>query len=360
MTRFIFFTKTNWSEPPRLRHQLARLLVGAGYEVLFFQKPSFLFQRTAPSPPREQHIQFFSHKELLHHKLRFPPLAQSINAAWTKISIQKTIANLCISKEDVVVNFNYEYFFLRDIFPQNKIITVLNDDFISTAWPVAKPALTNALKITCAMSDKVLAVSTRLQEQVDSVCNPRLFLPWSDCSYCAPKPSTTRDTLFFWGYINRKIDYEFVRRLAQHLMKIHPKFKLLFVGPIETAVTSSVNSLRSEKNIHFLPASKLDQLELDQIFGSLIPYRSNDGELDAIMLPNKALQIFARGIPIFITGMPDFMRLPFVFPLRTPECGDLLLDIRNKFDSLQPDIKNFVELNRDSARLQQFLDIVNF
>ncbi|MEO0579910.1 MAG: hypothetical protein AAFZ58_14575, partial [Pseudomonadota bacterium] len=37
--RFIFLTRTNWNEPPRIRHQLAELLVSEGHDVVFFQKP---------------------------------------------------------------------------------------------------------------------------------------------------------------------------------------------------------------------------------------------------------------------------------------------------------------------------------
>lgn len=359
MNRFIFFTKTNWSEQPRIRHQLARLLASAGHKVIFFEKPSLPFRPSELAQSNELAIQFVSHSELVHNKLRFLPLTKSLNAQFTKHSIQKSLVNLCITNEDIVVNFNYDFYFLRDLFPSNKLITVINDDHISSAWSIAKPALTNSLKLTCSRSDEVLVLSTRLMEQVGNVCKPHLFLPWADCKYVTPVSSTKRNTLFFWGFINRKIDYEFVARLARHLAQEYPEIKLLFVGPIESEAIRSVNALRREKNLQFLDASSLDQLKLNEFLGSIIPYRTNDPELDAIMMPNKAMQIFAKGLPVFITGMPDFIKLPFVFKLDTPECGNLFLNVRNKFDLLQQDMQNYVELNSSTQRLVQFMNIVN-
>ena len=63
------------------------------------------------------------------------------------------------------------------------------------------------------------------------------------------------------------------------------------------------------------PATDVDDLSLDNVFAAIIPYRSGVAENDAIVVPNKALQLFARGIPLAITGMPGFIRLPFVFRL---------------------------------------------
>ena len=40
MNRCFFFTKTNWNEQPRMRHQLALLLRNYGHQILFFEKPN--------------------------------------------------------------------------------------------------------------------------------------------------------------------------------------------------------------------------------------------------------------------------------------------------------------------------------
>ena len=70
MKKFIFFTKTNWDEPPRLRHQLAKLLVSHNHRVIFFEKPTtFLFDKKRKLPI-EDGIIFIRSKQLIHRLLR--------------------------------------------------------------------------------------------------------------------------------------------------------------------------------------------------------------------------------------------------------------------------------------------------
>ena len=38
MADFVLVTHTRWSEAPRIRHQVARLLVDAGHRVLFLER----------------------------------------------------------------------------------------------------------------------------------------------------------------------------------------------------------------------------------------------------------------------------------------------------------------------------------
>ena len=44
MDDFVLFTNTQWTQAPRLRHQVARLLAHAGHRVTFFERPAHPWQ----------------------------------------------------------------------------------------------------------------------------------------------------------------------------------------------------------------------------------------------------------------------------------------------------------------------------
>lgn len=358
MTRFVFFTKTSWKEPPRLRHQLARLLSRAGHEVVFFEKPWFPWRRRPAAPAAEGNITFHRHQELLHHKLRLSPLLRQANAFWVKREISGFAKALGIGAEDVVVNFNYEYYFLRDVFPGNRLVTVINDDFQARPLFGNYAPLAEALGLTCRSSDWVLTVSHPLQRQLSLYCHPRLFLPWADCAYQPPTPGAERNILLFWGFINRRIDYPFVLALADHLLETRSDIRMLFAGPIEDD-PGYASLLRSKSNIELVPSSSLDRLPMDRVLAGFIPYLEDFPENDAITFPNKAFQLLARGLPLLIKGMPDFLAEPFVFRVERAECGDVIERVRSEFAGLQAGIEDFVSRNTAEDRLEQFLGLLS-
>jgi hypothetical protein len=358
VARFIFLTKTQWREPPRLRHQLARLLAAAGHEVAFFEKPRYPWQRDFPPVETEGNIRFFRHQELIHHKLRLSPALASANAYWVKRTLSRASAGLRVNHDDVVVNFNYDYFFLRDVFRTNRLVTVINDNFISRAVLGFEKPLLRALRLTCQASSSVLTVSGPLQEQLNPFCRPQLFLPWADSEYRRPVSGTERDTLLAWGYINRRMDFGLVVHLADTLRDLDSGIRMLFVGPVESN-ERDVELLRSRPNIEVRPASSLDDLPLERVIAGFMPYRGNDPEVDAATLPNKALQLLAWGLPLLITGMPHFLAAPFVFRTASHSFLQDIGQIQMRFEELQMSIEDFVSRHSARARLDQFMSLVS-
>ena len=177
MSRFLIFTKTNWDEPPRLRHQLAKLLLSDGHEIVFFEKPAYILGKRSKNKTSEKKIKFLRYRQLIHHKLRLIPLLHSLNAGFEKAQINMLRKDNQFNIKDIIINFNYEYFFLRSLFPENKIITIINDDFWSSALFQYEKPLRWALKKTCLSSDAVLTVSKPLSEQLSEFCRPHLFYP---------------------------------------------------------------------------------------------------------------------------------------------------------------------------------------
>lgn len=355
-SRFVFFTKTAWHEPPRLRHQLANLLAADGSEVLFAEKPG-LFERPPAMGEVPKGIRLFRHRELMHHKLRVGPLLRGLNQVWTQPSIRRQVDALRIGAEDVIVNFNYEYYFLRDLFPGNAIVTIINDDFISRSLPLCRETLHHAQRLTCRASDAVLTPSVVLQEQLQPYCDPQLFLPWADTPFRQVTGATRRDTVLYWGFIDWRLDYPFMESLARTLAEVAPDVQFLFVGPTERGSDQEA-LFRAHPNVRLAPASKLDALPLDRIFASVIPFRGGVEGCDAIVMPNKAFQLLARGIPLLVTGMPRFAQEPFVFRLDQGDAAGAVLRARAQFDALQTGMRSFIEGNGPAGRLQQFRTIV--
>jgi hypothetical protein len=355
--RFLFFTKTSWDEPPRLRHQVARLLAAAGHDVVFFERPTFPWQRALPARPPEGRIGFRRHQELIHHKLRLNGALRRLNGWWVKRDIRRALADLQIGAGDVVLNYNYDYDFLLELFPNNVLVTLINDDHVARALGGYTAPLVDALAATCRASDHVLTVSRPLQAQLSAYCQPQLFLPWADRPYRRPAASGSRDTLLFWGFITDKVDFQLVAELADALRRAGSALRMLFVGPAKST-EPGLEALRSRANIELRPAAPLDELPLERVFASIIPYRSGNREVEAIMLPNKALQLLARGLPLVISGMPDFIAAPFVFRVTRDCTAQDLERIGERFDALQPDIERFVAEHAPQARLEQLLGLV--
>ncbi len=354
--RFIFFTKTEWAEPPRMRHQLAGLLADAGHEVIFFQRPIYPWQNSRPTESSHPRIHLYRHRQTLHHKLRLNNLLHYVNAAFEKQEILTYIGLLKIGRADVIVNFNYDYFFLREMFPEQKLITIINDDFWSRAIAGYERPLKSALAMTCKTSDVVLAVSPPLAKQLETFCDPVLFYPWADIPYKAPASEASRNTLLFWGYINSKVDLDYVKHLVELIQRQRQDIKVLFVGPT-TRASKRLVALKDHPVLEYHPTARLDELPLDRVFAGFIPNRSGVTENDAIVLPNRALQLFARGLPVAITGMPHFLQHPFVFRLGNGLNTDLatLREVQHSFFALQPAVEAFVQANSAEHRLQTFL-----
>lgn len=357
MTRFVFLTKTRWDEPPRIRHQLARLLADAGHDVVFFEKPGWPWRRLPEPRHITERIMVVGHRELIHHKLRFAPPIHRLNAAVVRQSVKHMLAATGVGSETVIVNFNYDYWFLREMFPGLRLITIINDDFISRALFGIEAPLRWAMARTCLASDHVLTTAMPVQRQLAQYCRANLFWPWADQPYLAPNLVGTRDLLLFWGYINAKLDFGLVTKLADRLARERPGLRLLFVGPVARSAKIEFARLRERVNVDVQPATAVDDLPLERVLAALIPYRRNVPNIDAITLPNKAPQLLARGIPLLIAGMPHFIAEPFVFRLGEDADPAPIDELSARFADLQPAIAAFVARNSAAARLAQFLEL---
>ena len=314
--RATLFTNTAWSETPRIRHQTARLLRDAGYEVRFFERARSFPWRDEPFlAMAEQGIELVRTRRLLHPQLRVLPPIEWANAAIARRSASSAFARVGVGPSDLVVNFAHDAHFLRGVLPGNRIVTIIHDDFEAQArWP-AFGHVTRQLRATCLASDEVLAVSQPLVDRLRAWVDARLFLPWSVTPYRAPRPSTEwRDTLVFWGSVDTALDIAFIRRACDELAAQRPGWRVALVGPTQNGEVRRrrvLEPLEGLENLTVAGQTALDELPLDRAIAAFIPY-ARSASSDAVTLANKSLQLLARGLPLLITGMPRFLERPFI------------------------------------------------
>ncbi len=350
---FLFFTKTLWDEPPRLRHQLAKLLTDNGHQVYFFQKPVYFWQSAQASVSVEKNITLFQSKQLIHHQLRLNRLIRYLNMKVEVFFLKQKMRKIN-TKNCVVINFNYDYYFLKTLYPKHQIITIINDDFVTPAKSFSLKQTKDVLSKTVQMSEEVLTVSTVLLTQLLPYCKPTLFLPWSSQPYKVYDASKDKQALLVWAYFNARIDFDLIEKIA----KEKPQYILYLVGPKDKEIQLIMSRLSTLPNIKILPSKTLDSLPLGEFFAALIPYKKNIKAVEATTLANKSVQLMACGLPLVIQGMPHFYEHPAIFKPSSNDFLSTLETVREKWESLQESIQIFVKQHSRDDRYQQFVELI--
>ncbi|MEJ6066320.1 hypothetical protein MT378_01000 [Psychrobacter sp. 16-Bac2893] len=357
MTKFIFFSKTMYSETPRIRHQLADLLVSYGHEVVFYQKPLFFFEHRNKliNQKISNNLTIKQTKQFLHHQLRLFGLLSYLNSSYEVQQITPSLGD--IDESDVIINFNYDYDFLRNIFKKNKIITLINDDFVAQSkFNKGKHAL-QYLSNTVKMSDITLTVSYPLFAQASEFSKSvQMFLPWSKDKYSEPVKSS-RNTVLLWAHIDKRIDFE----LVEDMLSKNSKFFFHFVGPVSEENLILVSKLKERySNLILYPASSLEDLPLNTYFSSIIPYKAGVLDIEAVTASNKTFQLLSKGLPLVTYGMPSFFEHESIFKAKSyKEFSGFINKAYEDFESLQPSIKELVNKQQPAQRYEQIMSIIN-
>lgn len=358
MKRFIFFTKTMYDETPRIRHQLAELLTSYGHEVVFYQKPLFFFEDSKKliNEKINEKLEIRQTKQLIHHQLRVHQVFHFFNSCYENNQIKKSC--LECDKNDVIINFNYDYFFLRKIFKENKIITVINDDFVAQAKFNNGSHVKKSLSKVSKMSDSVLCVSYPLLDQVKRHNkSSKLFLPWSEINYIAPKIED-RKSILVWASINNIIDFEIVKSIAVKFKE----FNVFLIGPMDSIVKPVIDEIvNSFKNVIVLDPKGLDELDsVSDFFVGLMPYKSGVRSTEAVTAANKTFRLMSLGLPLIVHGMPSFYEHKAIFKCNNiNEIQKAIEYCHDNFYKMQPSIEKLVNAQQPADRYAQIMSIVN-
>jgi hypothetical protein len=332
------------------------LLASAGHGVLFVQRPKYPWQPRRKEESGVEGVELTRLNQLIHHRLRLLRGIHSLNARFETSQLRR----MPIGVDDVVVNFNYDYFFIRQAFPRNRIVSIINDaHWLSRDGHEWQHQLW-ALRRTLLASDACLTVSEPLQRRLSAYRPVGIFRPWASSDFQAIDRSGSPTELLYWGYINERLDFGFIERLAVGLMASRPHLRLVFVGPIRCRL-SLLQPLRALSNVSFRPATPLHDLDLRNTRASIIPFKKQGyASVEFHETTNKFFQLVARGLPVLITGMPNFHRAPFVFRLdaadRSPE--DVIDHAWRELPDLEASMRRCVSENSADRRLSQLMEVI--
>lgn len=356
MADFLFITHTAWSEAPRIRHQLARLLVEHGHTVHFFERatpPYARLDRTLVQP--EPGITLVQSRRLVHHQLRLAEPLEFLNSALVERSLRARLAEIPHDGGTTVVNFTHDYHFLRRIFPHNRIVTLIHDNFEAQARFGYARHITRMLRRTVEMSDDIYAVSVPLCERLSQWKPTELLLPWAVVPYRAPHGDTAgRDTLFYWGFVDTALDPEAILHASRRLEAVRPRWRVALIGPTQSNRRDAVTRpFLDRPNIVIQGQTALDDLPLHRSLAAFLPYRRSPS-CDSVTLANKSLQLLARGMPLVINAMPHYLERPFIRRIDGAQPFDAVIDeVVENFNAWQAPIERFVEENSGESRLAQ-------
>jgi len=351
----LIFTKTRWSEPPRLRHQVTHLLGEMGYDIVFFEKPSFF---TWFKIYEKDNIKFVKHFELVHHRLRIFNVFIFLNALVSKAFIRKALKRLDVGKAPAV-NFCYDYFFLKELV-DGKVITIINDDFVNKIKnEFIRNKTESQISRTAKKSTYNLAVSYPLKHQLERyVDEAGLFLPWAEEQYITPVIGRKRNVVLFFGYINYRIDWDLVLGIIERGVKIR------FIGPIESSVDSKLlQKVRSYTNVEFKKAMGIDQVDFSDICCSLLPWDTSLEGIRAITINNKCFNLLARGIPQLYVDLPYLIEADDKVIVRCRNVDEFVEQINfysDNFDNCQKPIQDFLDKHYSNRRMMDLKKHLNF
>lgn len=333
METVVFVTRTRWSEIPRLRHQMARLLADR-FRVLFVQTP-VKWRRWYSSAVEEveRNVFLFSPTNRWNLPARVKTSIQPADEFLQDLmlrEIQKVLPRVGISSErPLLLNFNHTATRLMRSDMFRAAVYVCNDDWIAKApdrW--TRRAAGRREASVAAAADLCIAVSYPLRDRLLRLNpNTHLLLPAHSFNVEANVVDPIREAIgptrvLFVGELNARVNYGWLERAAgEDDIEVH------VVGPVMIP-HDLVNDL-THSGVHFhAPLFGEDLKAFMRTMDVLvIPYHVREGVV-AATAPNKLFMCVAAGRPVVISDMPHFLDLGAGIIYRGRNSGDFISQIR--------------------------------
>lgn len=349
--KFVLFTKTPWSEAPRIRHQVAGMLLRRGHDVVFFEKNRWIGPAHRTSEGR---LELRRHGELLHHQMRVVPFLAYLNARYECEAIRRGGG---VPDGAIVLNFNYDYGFLRSVAPTNTIITIINDDFVAAAKWFSRHAAERELRSTLRASDHTLAVSFALVSQIERMTGSvSLFLPWARMPYTRPESGLKRREMLCWGFIDRRLDVPILVDLLDRGIVIN------FVGPVTYA--SGLRAVLNHRNARYYAEAKLSDIPdvVRRCACSILPYDRSNAALLATTISNRAFDLLSVGLPLLYSRLPYLLPAPAEVITVCDTADDFAVGLEKastSFDRRQGVIREFLVGHDEEARYVELARVID-
>lgn len=305
---YIFLTNTNWSEPPRIRHQLAFMLEKNDNKIYFFERPSarHLFSEACIS--NKYNIELIKNARIFHHRFSIGFL-NKIDCLVLNNRLKKFISKNKLDVEDtVIVNFIYDYsVMLKTSF---RVFTFINDDFESQTSIKGFNYKRKSIIKNIESSGRLITVSPLLTLKYNAiVCKKWDFLPWvsDDEKECVDKVLYSDHFIpkgiIFYGFINSRLDFDVI----EHALYLLPDFNFEFCGEISHSISNKVDYLCSRyKNINFNGPVKFCDINFSKYFCSITPYQGHVSD-NVVYATNKLFRLASAGLPSINIGLPGLI-----------------------------------------------------
>lgn len=352
MKKILLLTKTSWNEAPRIRHQIAFLLKKRGFEVHFVEKNSY--QSVLIKKREEDGIYFYSHSEFIHHQLRYNSILQALNNRVIVYYLRRIFRK---TEFDYVINFNYDYSFLRQFFPNSQLISFINDDFESMAKIGMRKQISKQLEKTCKSSDKVITVSyPLLSKLLPFNKKTSILFPWASNKYKLPKKGYDRNVILYFGYVGR-LDWEVIDDLVKQT-----NYKFRFIGPVSGKLEKQkiIELSQNFSRFQYIPFVDIDKLNVNDVFCSILPYDVNIESNQACSISNRALNLLSLGIPLVYANLNNLLEAPETILRKNGNFKDYVESLNfffDNFNSVQPEIEGFLENHYELNRWKQLEEI---
>lgn len=298
---------TKWSEPPRMRHYIAKYLSNQ-FNVIFFE----LDQRGVPK------IELVSDDIIVCRVgLYLSGLRRLRILGWIFDEIQLYVIKCCIKKVGarnlILINFKFDFhkiltknwFLLQYIF--------INDDFInmnrSDSAKLMGLKKRNQEK-SIILSDRVFVSSFPLGDDVSHLGVPvTIVLSGHDFKpqYNITCSISEKVRVCFMGYIHDKLEVTWISELAKD-----PRVLINLIGPVESLRVKA--ALSSYNNIKFLGPMTGTTLQekMSEMDVFIMPYTSEPVNQKATV-PAKLFQYLACGKPVVSAQLDNLIALPYGF-----------------------------------------------
>lgn len=328
----VILTRTEWTEIPRLRHQIARALAKTR-RVLFVETPTSWSRWYATSVEQvEPNIV----RCRLGNRGNLPRRVQwhvpGVNRVLQRLHLRRL--ETCLDElgwvdRPVLVNFNYNAGPIMQSERFRARIYVCNDD-----WPAKAPgkasrrAVERQEAIVAKSADVCLAVSYPLVDALKKHnSRTRLFLPGHD--FPPARGSFHRGDagdplkVVFMGNVNRRVATQWlVTAAAQDDLDVH------CIGTRELDPTSEAELVTA--GVHFHPPRFGADLQrfLEQADVLVVPYLLHE-DVIAVTASNKLFSYLAAERPVVISDMPNFLDLGEGIIYRAHDADDFVRTIRH-------------------------------
>lgn len=329
----VLTTRTRWSEVPRLRHQIARVL-SRYLPVVFVETP---IHWTTWHGTEMEEVEANIVRLRPSNRWNLPTRLKA-HVRVADYMLQRKLAadiDLCLRRlgkgggRALLMNFNHNATRLMQSDAFCASVYICNDDWVAKApdrW--TRRAVERTERAVAASADLCLGVSYPLQQRLMRYNpNVRLLLPAHDFELrSAPAAATQHGPelikVSFMGELNGRLDYDWVTAAARA-----PGLEFHMIGPVEIPPSVVASLVSAGVHLHSPKFGAELREFLESMDVLVMPYLVKRGVL-AATAPNKLFKYIAAGRPVVISDMPNFIDLGPQVIYRARTAGEFVQQIR--------------------------------